>query len=274
MENPEKDLTDYLVDIGRRDYAEIVSEHRKGIIRILMDKENSSVPVGASKFGGFPDLPPEIPYPTMSGYTGNWGDRKERYEKSAMQLVAQINLAELAEYDKDDLLPHTGILYFFWSGEIAPIHSKNRFYEGIADDPDNADIHKVIWYNGDLSALKRTEPPLPYYAKYFTEAFQEAPIRFCSDTDYRCMGYVLDTERFDELAELAPDYDIDYLSCNSDKLFGYPTGGNCPSVDEHTHLLLQYDYSVGCLWNLFWLISDDALKRRDFSKTFFSYDMD
>ena len=134
--------------------------------------------------------------------------------------------------------------------------------------------HKVIWYNGDLSNLKRTVPPVPYYSKYFTEVVEEKAVEFELTTDYQSMGYVLDSNQFDRLAEVAPDYDIEYLSYNGNKLFGYPTGGNIPNVDEKTQLLFQYDYNVGCLWNIFWLISDEDLKNRNFDKAVLGYDMD
>lgn len=128
----EKDFVEYLIEIGQTDFANQVNDYRRNIIRIYSDKEMKDIPVGKSKYGGYPDLPPEIPYPTMSGYTGIRGDQKERYKTCAMQLVLQIHLADLAAYDTENLLPHTGMLYFFWSGEIAPIHIKNDFYENIA----------------------------------------------------------------------------------------------------------------------------------------------
>lgn len=82
----------------------------------------------------------------------------------------------------------------------------------------------MIWYNGDLSNLKRTEPPVPYYSKYFTETFEEKAVEFELTTDYQPLGDVLDCDLFDRLEEVAPDYDIEYLSYDGNKLFGYPTG--------------------------------------------------
>ena len=155
-----------------------------------------------------------------------------------------------------------------------PIHESNKWVESVADNPENSAYHKVIWYNGDLSALKRTPPPVPYYTKYFEEAFEEKAVKFEKTTDYKSLGDVLDCGEFDNLCEIAPDYDIEYLSHNSSKLFGYPTGGNVPYVDDKQHLLFQYDYSVGCLWNIFWLISDEDLKNRNFENADFDYDLD
>ena len=60
------------------------------------------IPVGASKTGGYPDLPPEIPYPEMTGFARTYlkADPRWRVEivpESSMQLLVQINLRELAE---------------------------------------------------------------------------------------------------------------------------------------------------------------------------------
>ena len=118
-----------------------------------------------SKIGGFPDLPPKIEYPKMTGYTkkllkGFDKGKTERYEESAMQLVAQINLYDLneSEADLDKLLPERGILYIFWSGEISPLESDD-WTEYTVDNSENKDIFKVIFWDGDMSKLKRTLPP-------------------------------------------------------------------------------------------------------------------
>lgn len=274
MKMPEIDLIEFLIKEGHTDIAESIKDYRKNTIKMRVKNMGTVIAKGTSKIGGFPDLPPDIPYPTMSGYSCKRGDNTERYEKSAMQLVAQINLADIADLDIENRLPHTGILYFFWSGEIYSIHETDKWVESVADDPENSAYHKVIWYNGELADLKRTVPPVPYYTKYFTEAFEEKAVEFELATDYQSLGYVLDCNQFDRLAEVAPDYDIECLSYNGNKLFGYPTGGNIPNVDEKTHLLFQYDFGVGCLWNIFWIISDEDLKNRNFDKAVFDCDLD
>lgn len=266
------DLIDILNQKGCAELAEEVCEYRIDTINIR--SKDGEAAIGASKMGGCPDLPPEIPYPTMSGYSCKRGEKTERYEKSAMQLVAQINLAELAEMDVENRLPHTGMLYFFWSGEIVPIHATNKWVESIADDLENAAFHKVIWYDGDLSNLKRTAPPEPYYSKYFTEAFEEMPIAFEAAVDYHPLGDELDCDQYEELSKLVPGYDLDNLSYNGSKLFGYPMGGNIPRIDSKTKLLFQYDYGVGCLWSIFWTIDEEDLKNRNFQRVMFEFDMD
>lgn len=259
MIRPEKDLADYLYELGETEYADIVVSSRMNAI-LIERKESDSVPVGNSKIGGYPDLPPEISYPIMSGFSE--GD--DHYAESAMQLAAQINLADIAAYDKDDLLPHTGMLYFFWSGEIIDIKQRDSLIP----------VQKVIYYNGDVSTLKRTPPSIPYYTKYFTEVFEESAITFSCGTDYECLGNVLDCDQYDEISELAPNYDLDDLCYSDDKIFGHPYGANAQPLRDNDLLLLQFDYREGCLWSLYWAISNDALKRRDFEKVKFSFDMD
>ena len=91
----------------------VLKTTEKNTIKMCVKDVENVIAKGTSKIGGFPDLPPEIPYPTMSGYSCKRGDDTERYEKSAMRLVAQINLADIADLDIENKLPHTGILYFF-----------------------------------------------------------------------------------------------------------------------------------------------------------------
>jgi hypothetical protein len=61
-----------------------------------------TVGVGESKFGGQPDLPPKLKWPTYSGDS----DR-------LLPFVLQWNLADVHPHDKEGLLPAKGMLYFF-----------------------------------------------------------------------------------------------------------------------------------------------------------------
>lgn len=60
----------------------------------------SDQPVGCSRFGGLPDVPPGSAWP-------HWGDRP-------LGFLAQIRCEELAACDSAHLLPASGILYFFY----------------------------------------------------------------------------------------------------------------------------------------------------------------
>lgn len=61
----------------------------------------------ASKWWGDPDLPENMPYPTISVE-----EEGERYDYP-LTFICQINCEDIAPYDKEGRLPHEGMLYFF-----------------------------------------------------------------------------------------------------------------------------------------------------------------
>ncbi len=243
---------------------ELKNYYRNAVILFCEEKQN--IPTGSSKMGGFPDLPPEIEYPTMSECTIG----REHYEKSAMQLVAQINLCELAESgaDVENLLPKTGMLYIFWSGEVFELES-NEYFEMEIAEPDKTAFHKVIYWDGDMSTLKRTEPPCPYYSKYFEECFEEYSVTFDSDSEYsEDSAY-----KIDGLEEAVETYSSKFAN-GGVKMIKFLKHANVPYLDENTVNLFQFNYSMGCLWTEYWLINKEDLKNHDFSRVLFSCDMD
>lgn len=71
--------------------------------------EDESLEVTASKIGGCPALPEGFVWPRYKGEAFDGVD-KER----PLSFMAQINLKDIAMYDKKGLLPKTGILSFFY----------------------------------------------------------------------------------------------------------------------------------------------------------------
>lgn len=59
----------------------------------------------SSKWWGDPDLPPQLEYPLFAC--------EEDGEEYPLTFVCQINCEEIAPFDKEGLLPHEGMLYFF-----------------------------------------------------------------------------------------------------------------------------------------------------------------
>jgi uncharacterized protein YwqG len=75
-------------------------------------------PLGSSKFGGMPDLPRGMPWPTWKslGYQFAHCDKQtqsENYEEQPLAFIAQINLADLQGFPACARLPSQGLLYFF-----------------------------------------------------------------------------------------------------------------------------------------------------------------
>lgn len=97
----------------------------------------TAIQPGQSKFGGMPDLPANMEWPTMNG--------------APMEFIAQIQLAEAHPYDAAHLLPSQGLLSFFYD-------AAQETYG--ADPHDNAGL-KVLYLTQESSSLQRTElPPL------------------------------------------------------------------------------------------------------------------
>ena len=61
-----------------------------------------------SKWWGNPDLPPQAEYPLMK-VTEEDGSETEY----PLTFICQIDCADIAPFDKEGLLPHEGMLYFF-----------------------------------------------------------------------------------------------------------------------------------------------------------------
>lgn len=97
-----------------------------------------------TKIGGKPDLPPDFEWYYYEGEDFNGVT-----ENRPLSFIAQINCTEIKPYDKDDLLPDTGMLYFFYElGTMTWGYS-----------PEDKGSARVFYYDGDLSLLKQTDFP-------------------------------------------------------------------------------------------------------------------
>lgn len=89
------------------------------------------LPVGASKFGGKPDLPKGADWPTY-----------KRERSRPLPFVFQVNLADVTAFDAEGLLPKKGMLYVF---------SDTR--------PDEIEDAKVVYHPGPAKTLARQDFP-------------------------------------------------------------------------------------------------------------------
>ena len=89
------------------DFKKIMSEMllniKKNEIPISTELNNNSEIINKSKIGGKPYLPKDFVWPY--------------YQELPLSFLAQINLEEVNSFDKDKLLPSTGMLYFFYELE-------------------------------------------------------------------------------------------------------------------------------------------------------------
>jgi len=122
---------------------------------------DQKIPIGSSKIGGKPDLPPDFEwfhYQRDSLFTGVVANRP-------LSFLAQINLEEVEEFDLDNKLPNTGILYFFYEME------SGRW----GFDPIDKGCARVYYYKGNLDQLVRTDFPAGLNDEYI---FPEISLSF------------------------------------------------------------------------------------------------
>ncbi len=109
---------------------------------IAFDIEKAAkIPVGASKFGGKPDMPVNVKWPAFQGH-------RERM----MPFLLQVNLAQVTKLDREGLLPKKGMLYFFSDtspddiGDLRVLYTDDKklvrrdFPEDLVDRKDEEDF--------------------------------------------------------------------------------------------------------------------------------------
>jgi uncharacterized protein YwqG len=97
--------------------------------------DESTLNIGASKLGGVPDLPEGVSWPEWKGLP--------------QSFIAQIHLADVVPYDADKLLPHSGMLWFFYDAQ----------QQTFGADPTDRGGWRVIFREGDQAQLHRTPAP-------------------------------------------------------------------------------------------------------------------
>jgi uncharacterized protein YwqG len=104
---------------------------------------DETMPVGRSRIGGWPDLPASIDWPY-------WRDKP-------LGFLAQISLADLTSFECCQVLPKSGILWFFYDSE----QSTGGF------DPEDRGSWRVLYADAKEAELRhQTVPGLPEHAIY------------------------------------------------------------------------------------------------------------
>lgn len=270
----------------------------RNTIRLYPEQaEENDIAVGQTKIGGKPDLPTGIGWVTETNNVETiqtnflfFKSKKQHSVTRPLSFIAQINLLETAPFDEENLLPKTGMLYFFYSaGQEAAgfdYSDKNKF--------------KVIYWDGNISELRRIDFPddLPSEARY-----KPCTVRIKSENSLPSYGHEV-YEDFDE-GEDEKFWDTVYNDGNLNKLLGYSdniqnemeldcelvtnglycgdaSGYNDPRAKElapnakNWRLLLQVDSNDEneMMWGdcgrlYFWIKKGDLLER-DFGKAWFS----
>ncbi len=119
--------------------------------------------LGKSKWWGAPDLPASVPFP----YTTYIDEDGEEYPQP-LTFICQIRLRDIADIDTDNLLPHTGMLYFFadidyFLGEDAPLVMPLHNYSGdmirvmYIDQESDLEPYDITWEGTDESIFRKAE---------------------------------------------------------------------------------------------------------------------
>ena len=188
---------------------------------------------GKSHWWGAPDLPADMPYPYVKVTEDG-----EEYDEP-LTFICQIRLSELAAFDKDNLLPHTGMLYFFaaidyFLGEDSPLLLPGNGYEGelirVIYSPNESDLapYEIHWAGTDESIFRPAEE-----------------IEFVLD----------DAPVGDGIRMLCRPYTEEVVS-------QYPGYVTLLQVDEEDRWNLRF-YDCG---SLFFMIDKEALRRQQFDK--------
>ena len=261
-------------------------------ISITLNKADGSVT--GSRFGGKPVAPDHFEWPRFEAenYNGETADRP-------LSFLCQISLEEIASFDKDSLLPHKGLLLFFYEQESA------RWGFDLADDGCSR-----VFYFENSEDLVLTEFPADLKEEY---RVKEYALSFCAGKSFpsfeelECHSDVdCDWDAYDEMLEKA-DYDVE---SERHKLLGYANlvqdemltecerisrGFSCGDAKSYQStpdeekadikrsasdwtLLFQmasiedddYELMFGDVGNLYFYIRKDDLKNKNFDNVHFS----
>ncbi len=220
---------------------------------------------GASHFGGRPDVGPDFKWPQWNG--------------KALGFLAQINCAEAAALDSDNLWPKSGSLCFFHAIADCPW----------GDDPDFARSWAVIHVKND--ALRLAELPAGLTAADLLPAFPISLRRFSTLPD-ALSGEVSDAE-FDSYYELCSELRMvdgrfepaHQTLGHVDSIQGpveeewqeFQTKLGRPHDDSDWKLLLQFDSDddLNVMWGdagmLYFGIRESAFRAQRFEETLLTW---
>lgn len=148
-------------------------EHKRAEISVLLQPAlrlttvptaDADLPVGTSKMGGNPDLPPSTPWPYWS--------ENDNSKSLPLHFLAQINLAEIAWYQAT-LLPSSGLLSFFYNADELQWNRKNEGDYCVLYTPGGAALERCMVPDA-LRALAELPPSFNPCAIEFS---REIPLR-------------------------------------------------------------------------------------------------
>lgn len=183
---------------------------------VSIDTQKEKCKLGASKVGGLPHLGKGMRWP------------KDHY------FYAQVNLADIKQYDITDSLPEEGVIYHF-----------------ITPDGDG----KILFYSGPQSELKERKYPKGFeIASHFKSTYeQEEKMSFKAGYFFMgadtFLGNAIDHKIMNPLISKALKIEVNLIArSDGDRLFGEPqTWQEEESILKGNDLFMQLNYGDGLI---------------------------
>lgn len=164
-----------------------------------------------SHWWGFPDLPERVCFPVFSEPESNIGSENDESE-DLLTFICQIRMEDIAPFDRENKLPHKGMLYFF---------ADIDYFLG---DPDARNGKIGLWSDGCYKVIYTHETDNLYTHRVVWEDGSEACMAaetmcFKASENYAHGHKLLGMPFFDEVREEASDY-ISLLQIDEDERWG------------------------------------------------------
>lgn len=177
----------------------------KNKIHIKIHTAQTDIDIGQSKFGGKPHLPKDFQW---YYYNGEGLDKK--IKNRPLSFLAQINCREIHFFDKDNLLPAEGILYFFYE-----LDTMSWGY-----DPRDVGSARVYYFSGSEQELIETEFPEDLEEDYRMPEFAVEFSSVISMPDYQEAEDLLDNQQQSDFDGLHSRYGMDINCTEQEDLDG------------------------------------------------------